>query len=122
MSCVLPALVLSPLTLSPVLNKSLARLHIPKFLRQSFSATVRAWPLFIRQLFMWLSFGQTALLSSLSNLVLIPLAQVAMIASHCSCCLYAGHVSGVCCAVVASGTTGGMLWLVESLAHWVHRL
>lgn len=32
--------VLSLLTLSPVLNQSLARLHIPKFLRQSFSATV----------------------------------------------------------------------------------
>lgn len=65
--------VLSLLTLSPVLNKSLARLHIPKFLRQSFSATV------------------SVLLYTLPYLV------------------YA-------CAVVVSGTTGGMLWLVEKLS------
>lgn len=65
--------VLSLLTLSPVLNKSLARLHIPKFLRQSFSATV------------------SVLLYTLPYLV------------------YA-------CAVVVSGTTGGMLWLVEKFS------
>lgn len=66
--------VLSLLTLSPVLNKSLARLHIPKFLRQSFSATV-------------------------SVLLFTPLPYL----------VYA-------CAVVVSGTTGGMLWLVEKFS------
>ena len=67
--------VLSLLTLSPVLNKSLARLHIPKFLRQSFSATVSVL------------------------LYTLPLPYL----------VYA-------CAVVVSGTTGGMLWLVEKFS------
>lgn len=103
--------VLSLLTLSPVLNKSLARLHIPKVLRQSFSATVSV--LLYTLPFMWLSFGQTALLSLLSNLVLIPLAQVAMIAALLMLLFTPLPYLVYACAVVVSGTTGGMLWLVE---------
>lgn len=106
--------VLSLLTLSPVLNKSLARLHIPKFLRQSFSATVSV--LLYTLPFMWLSFGQTALLSLLSNLVLIPLAQVAMIAALLMLLFTPLPYLVYACAVVVSGTTGGMLWLVEKFS------
>ena len=106
--------VLSLLTLSPVLNKSLARLHIPKFLRQSLSATVSV--LLYTLPFMWLSFGQTALLSLLSNLVLIPLAQVAMIAALLMLLFTPLPYLVYACAVVVSGTTGGMLWLVEKLS------
>ena len=106
--------VLSLLTLSPVLNKSLARLHIPKFLRQSFSATVSV--LLYTLPFMWLSFGQTALLSLLSNLVLIPLAQMAMIAALLMLLFTPLPYLVYACAVVVSGTTGGMLWLVEKLS------
>lgn len=101
--------VLSLLTLSPVLNKSLARLHIPKFLRQSFSATVSV--LLYTLPFMWLSFGQTALLSLLSNLVLIPLAQVAMIAALLMLLFTPLPYLVYACAVVVSGTTGGVLLL-----------
>ena len=106
--------VLSLLTLSPVLNQSLARLHIPKFLRQSFSATVSV--LLYTLPFMWLSFGQTALLSLLSNLVLIPLAQVAMIAALLMLLFTPLPYLVYACAVVVSGTTGGMLWLVEKFS------
>lgn len=106
--------VLSLLTLSPVLNKSLARLHIPKFLRQSFSATVSV--LLYTLPFMWLSFGQTALLSLLSNLVLIPLAQVAMIAALLMLLFTPLPYLVYAWAVVVSGTTGGMLWLVEKFS------
>lgn len=106
--------VLSLLTLSPVLNKSLARLHLPKFLRQSLSATVSV--LLYTLPFMWLSFGQTALLSLLSNLVLIPLAQVAMIAALLMLLFTPLPHLVYACAVVVSGGTGGMLWLVEKLS------
>ncbi len=66
--------------------------------------------------FMWLSFGQTALLSLLSNLVLIPLAQVAMIAALLMLLFTPLPYLVYACAVVVSGTTGGMLWLVEKFS------
>lgn len=79
-----------------------------------FSATVSV--LLYTLPFMWLSFGQTALLSLLSNLVLIPLAQVAMIAALLMLLFTPLPYLVYACAVVVSGTTGGMLWLVEKFS------
>lgn len=103
--------VLALLTLSPVLNRGFSGLSMPKFMSRSISATVSV--LLYTLPFMWLSFGQAALLSVLTNMLLIPLAEVAMIAALLLLLFSPLAAVATVLTTAVSVTTGGMLWLVR---------